>query len=363
MRSTSLVLLLLLGAATHRAVMVAQGPTPLGRVADGKTAWATPLRCANCHGARGEGGYGPDLAGRGISFEAFRRAVRQPWGIMPAYAESQLTDQTLADMHAFLSSLPPAPKVGAKEYTAPPGAPIAQAYMIESYGCASCHGPEILFPRQVLGGSDGAALDFEHFERLVYEHSSIYQQGRMGNYSRHRLPEPILREIFRFIKDDLGLLVPMTAVMSQGVAGGPNATYTLTIRNAGTKGKGLTAEEITAAVMLPPTATVVGTTGPGYQGVLPNVRGDHETVASAAIWKVDRLTAAEELRVQITLAGAPMPANELFKDSLVQWMKPVIRPGARNLALRDYRNPRDDDFRPVTFQQDGRGGPGPTAQP
>lgn len=364
MRSTLLAFVFLIGVAGDRATTTAQTqtPAPQGRVAEGNTAWALPLRCANCHGTQGEGGYGPDLAGRGISFEAFRRAVRAPWGIMPAYSERQMSDQTLADMYAFLSSLSPPAKLGTKQYTAPAGAPIGQIYMIESYGCASCHGPEILFPRQVLGGAEGAALDFEHFEEMVYEHSSLYPAGRMGNYSRHRLPEPILREIFRFIKDDLGLLVPMTAVMSQGVADGPNTTYTLAVRNTGAKGKGLTAEEITVAVMLPPSANVVGMTGPRYQGVQPNVRGDHDAVGSAAVWKGNRLAAGEDLRFQITLAGPPAAANELFKDSVVEWLKPVIRPGVRNLALRDHRNTRDDDYRPVTFQGAGRGGQPGAAQ-
>lgn len=361
MRHASLAIVLLLFVWASRAGMLAQAPSPQGRVGEGKSAWALPLRCANCHGAQGEGGYGPDLAGRGLSFEAFRRAVRQPWGIMPAYSDGQLSDQTLADMYAFLTSLPPASKVGTKEYAPPPGAPIGQVYMIESYGCASCHGPEILFPRQVLGGADGAALDFEHFEKLVYEHSSLYPQGRMGNYSRHRLPEPLLREIFRFIKDDLGLLVPMTAVMSQGVSSGANTTYTLTIRNTGTKGRGLTAEEITVTVMLPSAAKLVEATGPGYQGLKSNVRGDHEAVGTAAVWSVDRLAPAEDLRLVVTLAGPPANAADLFKESIVQWMKPVMRPGARTLALRDYRNTRDDAYRPVTFQQGGRGGAPPAA--
>jgi hypothetical protein len=182
----------------------------------------------------------------------------------------------------------------------------------------------------------------------------------MGNYSRHRLPEPILREMFRSIKDDLGLLVPMTAVMSQGVSNGANTTYTLTIRNTGTKGRGLTAEEITVAVMLPPNAKLVEATGPGYQGLQSNTRGDRDSVGLAAVWKVERLAAGDELRLQVTLAGPPANAADLFKESIVQWMKPVMRPGARALVLRDYRNTRDDAYRPVTFQQ-GRGGGGAPA--
>ena len=37
----------------------------------------------------------PDLAGRGLSYAQFKRAVQQPWGIMPAFP--QFPDQELAD--------------------------------------------------------------------------------------------------------------------------------------------------------------------------------------------------------------------------------------------------------------------------
>ena len=50
-----------------------------GNVDEGKKQWAVAMRCNSCHGANAEGGYGPDLAGRGLSVEQFRRAVREPW--------------------------------------------------------------------------------------------------------------------------------------------------------------------------------------------------------------------------------------------------------------------------------------------
>lgn len=83
-------LVLLVGAIRADA----QAPMPAGDVEAGKRAWAPALRCGNCHGPQGECGYGPDLAGRGISAEAFRMSVRRPWGVMPAYTETQLSVQT-----------------------------------------------------------------------------------------------------------------------------------------------------------------------------------------------------------------------------------------------------------------------------
>src|SRR5215204_2100000 len=80
--------------------------TPQGNVDNGKKEWAVNLRCQNCHGAQAQGGFGPDLAGRGLSFEQFRHAVREPWGVMLAYTPQQLSDQAIADMWVYTSGLP-----------------------------------------------------------------------------------------------------------------------------------------------------------------------------------------------------------------------------------------------------------------
>src|SRR5712692_7366231 len=62
--------------------------------------------CQLCHGAQGQGGFGPDIAGaRGLTFDQFKRELQHPWGIMPRY--DRITDQALADIYAFLKSLTP----------------------------------------------------------------------------------------------------------------------------------------------------------------------------------------------------------------------------------------------------------------
>ena len=67
----------------------------------GKTLWEGPAtQCRNCHGGKGEGAFGPDLAGRRLTVPQFTHAVRKPWGIMPAYIESQLSDREIADLVA-----------------------------------------------------------------------------------------------------------------------------------------------------------------------------------------------------------------------------------------------------------------------
>src|SRR6202043_4027058 len=81
-----------------------------GDAAAGKAYWerVAPrnVDCRNCHGGNGEGAFGPDLAGRGLSAAQVLRAVRQPWGIMPAFVESQVSAKDAADIAAYFATLP-----------------------------------------------------------------------------------------------------------------------------------------------------------------------------------------------------------------------------------------------------------------
>jgi mono/diheme cytochrome c family protein len=77
---------------------LAQAPVaaPAGDPAAGKALWNEPQRwCKRCHGENADGGFGPDLAGRGLSVDQVKRALRQPWAIMPAHTEMQVTERRL----------------------------------------------------------------------------------------------------------------------------------------------------------------------------------------------------------------------------------------------------------------------------
>ncbi|MFQ5742121.1 MAG: DUF5777 family beta-barrel protein [Acidobacteriota bacterium] len=63
--------------------------------------------CSRCHGAQAEGDYGPRLAGADLDFEAVRRQVRNPKGLMPKFPEDRLGKGDLEDIYAFLQSLAP----------------------------------------------------------------------------------------------------------------------------------------------------------------------------------------------------------------------------------------------------------------
>lgn len=64
--------------------------------------------CFECHNYQGQGGVGPRLA-KTLPFEALKSYVRNANGNMPPYAPSVLTDDELADIYAYLQSVPAPP--------------------------------------------------------------------------------------------------------------------------------------------------------------------------------------------------------------------------------------------------------------
>jgi len=98
-----LVLFALATVATDAAV-AADGSTEKGKVAYVKHG------CWQCHGFAAQGGIaGPKLAPDPMALVALTAFVRNTRGAMPPYQEAILSNADLADIHAWLSSLPKAP--------------------------------------------------------------------------------------------------------------------------------------------------------------------------------------------------------------------------------------------------------------
>lgn len=63
--------------------------------------------CWQCHGYVGQGGVaGKTLAPKPMPFEAFTVFVRNTNGSMPPYPKEILSEGDLADIHAYLQSIP-----------------------------------------------------------------------------------------------------------------------------------------------------------------------------------------------------------------------------------------------------------------
>jgi cytochrome c553 len=303
-----------------------------GTPAAGKAYWDREAprvtACRNCHGTNGEGAFGPDLAGRGLNTAQFIKAVRQPWGIMPAFVPSQMSDQDAADLAAYFASLPKPAEPGKWRFEAAAGAPPGQVDLI-NIGCGQCHGPTFNGPRANMGAVN---MDYDYFANLVYNHTTGMAPQRallgsnatnldMGDYSRARLSGETLRSIFYWARDEIGVRVPLTAALSKGEAAANGVTYTLTVANGGVQGRGVTAEGVTVSLTLPPDTTVEAATGDGYQGV----RTDEKTKASVAVWQLPRSAPKDQQKFTITLSKAVTAAAN-FKGE-VRWAKPAPKTG------------------------------------
>jgi len=68
--------------------------------------------CWQCHGTAGQGSIaGPKLAPDPLPFETLSAFVRSSSRAMPPFREEVLSDADLADIYAYLQSIPPAPAV------------------------------------------------------------------------------------------------------------------------------------------------------------------------------------------------------------------------------------------------------------
>ena len=322
---------LILVAAVFLFSLVQPGPTlAQGNAEAGKKLWeSVDARCRDCHGTQGEGAFGPDLAGRQLSIGQFTRAVRTPWGVMPTFPETQYSDQDLVNFYTYLSGLPKVAQPGPWRIQIPAGAPLGQQVLIGTIGCGQCHGPTMQGPRAQAGA---VGADFEWFKRMTYEHTTFMPEHRkvlgdaptgvrMGNFSRTRVPESLLEEIWKFLRDDAKF---RARIVSRLTAGTPAGTYNVNVQNASVIGKGLTPEDLTIVLALSPGTKVANATGAGYKGV----RTDPQLSAEVAVWQLPRLAPKEQQTYTITLGS-----GGAITSGLVRWTKPTQGLGAPDQAL------------------------------
>ncbi len=322
----------------------AQTPDP----AAGKTLWeGNNTQCRNCHGKDGEGAFGPDLAGRGLSASEFQQAVRKPWGVMPAFLDTQISDADIANLAAYFASLQKVATPGPWRFTAADTMPHGQQ-VFHNVGCAQCHGQTFDMPRGTLGGVNA---DFNLFKSIVYTHTTTMPQVdesladgppppangnrpplRMGNFVPTRVAESQLKDIYDWARDDIGFRPLLQGRLSQPVADANGATYTLNLANNGLKGKGLEADGLTVDLVIPAGLTVVSTTGDGYKGV----HMDAQAKGNVAEWTLPKLAAKDKRAYTITLSKAASATDNL-KGS-IRWTKPAPKTGP-NLDVQNINPP------------------------
>jgi mono/diheme cytochrome c family protein len=93
--------------------LAAQTPAPKAAVPSGDAVNGRKIfdkyGCYQCHDHDAKGGAGARLAPNPIPFAVFSRYVRKPTGEMPPYTIKVVSDQELADIYAFLQTIPAPP--------------------------------------------------------------------------------------------------------------------------------------------------------------------------------------------------------------------------------------------------------------
>src|SRR5215813_5712435 len=144
---------------------------------------------------------------------------------------------------------------------------------------------------------------------------------RMGDYSRTRLQEDQLKQIYDWAVS-LGLEIPVTTNISEAQQAPNGVVYNFTVVN-----KGVQADNATIAIDVPVGIKVVTATGDGYKGS----RADRKAKGTVAEWQVAKILPNDKQSYSITLSKA-LPANEHLTGS-IHWMTRGGRPaGPKDFA-------------------------------
>jgi mono/diheme cytochrome c family protein len=109
-----------------------------GDAARGQEVWQQ-VNCKSCHGATGEGAFAGPRAGDGKTVEEWIDQVRTPRANMPTFSETQISDQAIADMHAYMQTLTAPASFTPKQFPFPADAHAGLTLMAQKR-CVACHG-------------------------------------------------------------------------------------------------------------------------------------------------------------------------------------------------------------------------------
>jgi mono/diheme cytochrome c family protein len=167
-----------------------RGNAPAGNMQNGEKIF-TAEKCANCHGAQGEGGTGqiaaPRIGPPGFGLAMFLDAVRNAKAPMPSFSTSEVSDAALADVFAFLSSK-----------TAPPP-PVGNAAngktVFMRAGCFECH------DTQGQGGAGtGPRLAPNPIAYSAFSHQCRQPVNQMPPYTSKVVSDAELADIYAYLQ-------------------------------------------------------------------------------------------------------------------------------------------------------------------
>ncbi|GAB4547691.1 MAG: hypothetical protein Kow0063_42420 [Anaerolineae bacterium] len=171
---------------------------------NGEAAWSQ-AQCSACHGPLAMGGIGPRLAATELPYDEFLRTVRTAISPKPAYDETQLPDQAVYDIYAWVRTQIPQPQLPAPGNVGPatqelpstktPSAADVMGMTIWTCrGCDRCHG---VFAQ---GGPDAptlAELSYPVEEELVRMRSTA---DTIPEHSADHISDEIFKTLYKWLQ-------------------------------------------------------------------------------------------------------------------------------------------------------------------
>lgn len=157
------------------------------------------LGCFRCHGSAGEGMSqtekqvgSPKIAATKLSLRDFLQSVRKPRGQMPPFLATQVSDEELSDVYAFLESAASQPRLAL-----PSSASSKDGeHLYTAFGCYECHGYQGQGSVQTGGSRIGPPqIPYSGFVAYIRQPA-----GEMPPYTSKALSDAQLADIYVFLQ-------------------------------------------------------------------------------------------------------------------------------------------------------------------
>lgn len=157
------------------------------------------LGCFRCHGSAGEGmsqtgkqAGSAKIAATKLSLRDFLQSVRKPRGQMPPFLATQVSDEELSDVYAFLESAASQPRLAL-----PSSASSTDGeHLYTAFGCYECHGYQGQGSVQTGGSRIGPPqIPYSGFVAYIRQPA-----GEMPPYTSKALSDAQVADIYVFLQ-------------------------------------------------------------------------------------------------------------------------------------------------------------------
>ncbi len=154
-------------------------------------------QCDTCHGGLAEGGRGPSIASIEMEYNDFLMAIRETRPPKPAFSETEMSDEDVRDMYAFLQFLPMSLEIA--EIQQLPQGEVLGMQLWTAYDCDSCHGA------YAQGGADTPQLADTRLDWTAFEQETR-RAAPLDAHSTDTIDDETLSRLHRWLSEGASIL-------------------------------------------------------------------------------------------------------------------------------------------------------------